>query len=1046
MARKEPAADVALRLTWRHAGMVFVADDLGAWLVFILAEAGRRKLTSLLLGDDQKRALRSAATVAVQRTAAELRSGDAEQAKRVAMVINQVFSELMPDASLGRQVTLLEALQAGIAGQLAVLDDASLTGTGQSSADVLGVSGTEVAAKLTGHLLQEVVARGSSGGPLEPLANQLNHDLTHLQGQRLEGIVTRLASEVGAALEQGSSTPELASRPMRMLPRPTFLAGREDLLIALERRLAGDGAQTPAVVALCGLAGAGKTSVAIEYAYRHLEDFGVVWQLAAEEPTALASGFGELAVQLGSHGRSNAGDPVSRVHGMLAARPGDWLLILDNAPSPAELQDILPPAGGGRVLITSQNPHWPDGQAMEVPVLDLEVAAGFLLSRTSSADRESAGELAVVLGGLPLALEQAGAYMVATGHDVAGYLALFQQRSVDLLARGEPIGYSKQVATAWTLAFDQLQQTAPHAVALLRLLSCCAPELIPLRLLLRPYPGLLDLLPADLALILDDPLVADEAIAALRRFSLISRPQDGLVSVHRLVQAVTLGQLPPEQAETWRQAARSLIEAALPSDPEQPGAWPACRALLTHGRAALPADSHSMARLARFLESSGSYMAARVLQEQIAAAHASLSGAEHATTLIARANLAVMTGKAGDPDAARDQLTQLLPAFEQVLGPDHPSTLTLRANLASWTGMAGSPAEARNQYATLLAARMRAASAIDTDTLIDRANLAFWTGEAGDPAGARDEYAKLVPVREKVSGAEHRETLTARANLARWTGEAGNPAEARDLYTALLITLERVYSPEHPSTLIARANQATNIGSAGDPAGARDEYAKLVPVREKALGAEHPETLTARANLARWTGEAGNPAEARDLYAALLPVRERVLGPEHPDTLTVRASLARWTGEAGNPAEARDLYAALLPVRERVLGPEHPNTLTVRASLARWTGEAGNPAKARDLYAALLPVRERVLGPEHPNTLTVRANLARWTGEAGNPAGARNLYVALLPVCVRVFGLEHRHTIAVGINLAAWASELDDKVRQAGMSANAPLERPETGP
>ena len=80
---------------------------------------------------------------------------------------------------------MLEALQAGIAGQLAVLDDASLTGTGQSSADVLGVPAGG-GAELTGHLLQEIIIRGSRGGPLFPLASQLNDEVTHLQGQRIE--------------------------------------------------------------------------------------------------------------------------------------------------------------------------------------------------------------------------------------------------------------------------------------------------------------------------------------------------------------------------------------------------------------------------------------------------------------------------------------------------------------------------------------------------------------------------------------------------------------------------------------------------------------------------------------------------------------------------------------------------------------------------------------------------------------------------------------------------------------------------------------------
>ena len=46
--------------------MPFVADDLGAWLIALLADAGRKKLTTLVLGTDQERALRSAATAAVR--------------------------------------------------------------------------------------------------------------------------------------------------------------------------------------------------------------------------------------------------------------------------------------------------------------------------------------------------------------------------------------------------------------------------------------------------------------------------------------------------------------------------------------------------------------------------------------------------------------------------------------------------------------------------------------------------------------------------------------------------------------------------------------------------------------------------------------------------------------------------------------------------------------------------------------------------------------------------------------------------------------------
>ena len=202
--------------------MVFVADDLGAWLVGLLADAGRKKLTALVLGSDQKRALRHAATAAVQATAGEMSPSGGEQAGQFAMVISEVFGDPVPDAPLAGPVTLLEGLQAGITRQLAVLDDAGLTGTGQSSSEVLGVPGTVLADRLTVHLVREVLFRGSGGGPLTPLADQLNHDLTHLQGQRIEGLLARLAGEGRDALARPGSD-AAAGRPLDEVRDPFAL-------------------------------------------------------------------------------------------------------------------------------------------------------------------------------------------------------------------------------------------------------------------------------------------------------------------------------------------------------------------------------------------------------------------------------------------------------------------------------------------------------------------------------------------------------------------------------------------------------------------------------------------------------------------------------------------------------------------------------------------------------------------------------------------------------------------------------------------------------
>ena len=636
---------------------------------------------------------------------------------------------------------------------------------------------------------------------------------------------------------------------------------------------------------------------------------------------------------------------MAAVHAVLARFSSGWLLIFDNAPDMASVAAFLPPVDPGQILITSTNPNWP-GESLEVPVLDDDTAARFLVARTGDQDLPTARELASALGGLPLALVQAAAYITATGQSEASYLALFRQRRVDLLSRGEPGGHGKTVATTWELAFKRLQQTCASAVGLLQLLAFYAPDAIPLHLLLRPRPELTGQLSHEvipvLVPLMDDRLAADDAVPGAAQYSLVTPAADGSVSVHPLVQAVTADDMTEDLARAWRQAAALLIEAAIPDHPEDPSSWPVFGALLPHAQAALPADRRGLELMAYYLGYSGNYAAARDLLRGVHRAKEHEYGQDDPNTLISARGFARWTGEAGDAAGARDQYAALLPIMDRVLGPDH------------------------------------------RDALIARRGLAFWTGEAGDAAGARDQYAAVVSVMDRVLGPEHPDTLIARRDLASWTGEAGDAAGARDQYAALLPVMERVSGPDHPETLATRNYLARYTGRAGDAAGARDRYAALLPVMDRVLGPEHPDTLIARRGLAFWTGEAGDAAGARDQYTALLPVMERVLGPEHPTTLITRHYLARWTGEAGDAPGARDRYAALLPVAERVLGPEHPTALTIESGLAHWTGVAGDAGSARDQYTALLPVTERVCGPKHPSTLATRSSLTYWTNRAAD--------------------------------------------------------------
>jgi hypothetical protein len=153
-----------------------------------------------------------------------------------------------------------------------------------------------------------------------------------------------------------------------------------------------------------------------------------------------------------------------------------WLLVYDNAHGPRELAPYRPPAGAGRVLVTSRAPHWErDMATVRLDVLERAEAVACLRRRTGSDDAASLRGLAEALGDLPLALEQAAAYLDETRTSPAEHVELFREHGVELLARGKPLTTEQTVATTWQVALDQLRAT-PGAPELLGLCAFLAPE------------------------------------------------------------------------------------------------------------------------------------------------------------------------------------------------------------------------------------------------------------------------------------------------------------------------------------------------------------------------------------------------------------------------------------------------------------------------------------------------------------------------------------------------------------------------------------------
>ncbi|MGH8933630.1 MAG: FxSxx-COOH system tetratricopeptide repeat protein [Egibacteraceae bacterium] len=533
------------------------------------------------------------------------------------------------------------------------------------------------------------------------------------------------------------------------------------------------------------------------------------------------------------------------------------------------------PRGEGHVLITSRNPAWGGRHAtIDVECLDQETSARYLLARAvgdaepAEAERAAAGALADELGGLPLALAQAAAYIDAYGETLAGYLSLFRAGRARLLADAPgPLDYQGTVHTAVSLAVGRLADE-PSALGLLELLAFLGPETIPLELLLGDT-GTVEL-PVELAG-LAGPGRGHErnrlGIGPLRAVSLVERGPAG-VKVHRLTQTVVRDQLDPDRRAARLATAVALVEHALDLDPEHPDNWAAFAALLPAARAAAdhtrildadrPAGLVLLHRLGRYLFNRGDLAGARALQEQALAVRREVLGDRHPDTLRSINNLAATLYEQGDLAGARTLQEQALAVCREVLGDRHPHTLTSINNLAN----------------TLRA--------------------------QGDLAGARTLHEETLAVRREVLGDHHPDTLSSINNLAATLQAQGDLASAYALAEEAVAGSREVLGDRHPFTLELIHTLAETLRAQGDLAGARVLHEEALAGRRDVLGVRHPDTVTSAWDLYRTLADLDPPAAITVLDRDL-----RWLLDEDPERLTadqarIRTQVAEAVRTAGS--------------------------------------------------------------------------------------------------------------------------------------------------
>ncbi|MFJ8614131.1 tetratricopeptide repeat protein [Streptomyces sp. NPDC093675] len=737
--------------------------------------------------------------------------------------------------------------------------------------------------------------------------------------------------------------------------RPGLFVGRVRELERLDTALANPGGAV--VQAVHGLGGIGKSTLAAHWAATRAHGHSPVRWITADSAVGVQEGLADLAGALQpalSHALPTEALAEWALQ-WLATHDG-WLLILDNVNDPADIAPLLARAStGGRFLVTSRlaTPWHGIPTVVRLDVLD-ETEALDLLTRIATAagprDLDGAAELCAKLGHLPLAVEQAAAYLAQSPFTTpSDYLAMLEQYPAEMYRQGA-IGITppeRTIARIWRITLDQITGREPLAADLLRLLAWYAPDQIPTTVL----DGLAD------------PPALHAALGLLTAYSMLTPdPTTGTLAVHRLVQA--LARTPdaddphrtPALIDQARNHATAQLRTALPAPTwdtpknwlDVPENWPAWRALLPHVDALAdyaPADTDTYAtagllgRTGCFLHNQGQLTRAIRCFQRVIADAVRMLGEDHPDTLICRNNLAYAYMSAGNLRRAIPLFEQTLTDTVRVLDEDHPDTLVCRRNLAG---------------AYVSAGDLRRAIPLFEQTLTDTV---------------------------RVLGENHPDTLSARHSLAYAYVSAGDLRRAIPLFEQTLTDTVRVLGENHPDTLACRHSIAGAYKSAGDLRRAIPLFEQTLTDTVRVLGENHPDTLSCRHNLAGAYKSAGNLRRAIPLFEQTLTDTVRVLGENHPDTLVCRHNLAGAYESVGDLRRAIPLFKQALTDKVRVLGEENPSTLESRNSLAYAYRSAGDLPRAIALFRQTLTDAVRVLGEDHRLTVRVQNNLARTVAE-----------------------------------------------------------------
>ena len=645
--------------------------------------------------------------------------------------------------------------------------------------------------------------------------------------------------------------------------------GRTDALAQLDERLDGSDAQTAAITArqaIHGLGGIGKTRLAIEYAWQHIDDYPTCLFVGADSPQNLDANLAQLCVErVLDLPEKDAQEQEMQTKAALRwfAQHDGWLLILDNVDTPeAQLAvgRILPQLRRGRVLITSRLADWDDAvQSLPLDTLDNADAVAYLLGKThgrrvpADDDDVVASQLAETLGGLALALEQAGKFIARKRIGLSDYLQRWQASEAKLREWRDPqqTNYPHSLAVTWETSFEQL---SPEAQMLLNVLSFFAPDPIPRDYFAEGFDSneLAGLVNDDA----DTSADVEDLLDELASLSLLRWEESNRAfTVHRLVQEIARARLEDGEKSALGVAVQT-INRALPGDPP-------------------PTDVRSWSRWDQL----------RAHAERVIALDVPREPGEGTARLCSELGL-YLKGRALYAEA-EPQMLRAFDIYQACFGLDHPKVVGSLTNLASL--------------------KLELNQLVEASSLLTRAKV----------------------IGESLLDRRHPQRIANAANYAELLRVKNRPVEAEALMWRVMTEIEISFGREAPLAAIVLGNLALLFVSEKRFDDAELVILRAISINFGAYGRSHQDVAENLNTLGGIKKETGAFEEAETLIKEALKIDEEGFGCGHPKVANRLDNLATLLVMTGREFEAEPLMMRALAIEEGVFGRDHP-TVAIR--------------------------------------------------------------------------------------------------------------------